>query len=371
MSRAPALVLRARGAVTPVGLTAEASCAALRAGISNKGEIGNFSVTGEGFDNQPVVGGRVPLEWLGGEPEPELWPGHERFEVDEPPLLESLIESGGKRLARLIGPALDDLRRDAGEPETWPAGTIAVLGVDADEEPDPVIAAVAEHAGLPRESVRVVRGGRAAGLAALTAASRELAAGTAPAALVGAVDSLIRPEVLRKLDRAGILPNADHGGVIPGEAAAFVLLEPAEASPATGAACRLRAIALADEPTADTDDPNRAEGLTRALREILTQAGAVQIPPLAICDLNGNRYRAVEWAMAWPRVLRFQDADLVFWHPADCLGDTGAASGIVNLVWGMESLRKGYARHREVLVWGASDGPLRAAALIDRQNGEG
>jgi 3-oxoacyl-[acyl-carrier-protein] synthase-1 len=92
--------------------------------------------------------------------------------------------------------------------------------------------------------------------------------------------------------------------------------------------------------------------------------------PLFICDLNGDRYRALEWGLVYGRALgdlrwRYDLATCgQLWHPADCVGDTGAASGILNCIWGVEALRKGYALVDHILVWGASESRLRAAAIL-------
>ena len=36
----------------------------------------------------------------------------------------------------------------------------------------------------------------------------------------------------------------------------------------------------------------------------------------------------------------------------------------MNLAWAVTAMRKGYGRSRESLVWGGSDGVLRAAAVL-------
>jgi 3-oxoacyl-[acyl-carrier-protein] synthase-1 len=87
-------------------------------------------------------------------------------------------------------------------------------------------------------------------------------------------------------------------------------------------------------------------------------------PPLTVCDLNGDRYRAVEWAMASMRAFSDLHGDEPLWHPADCVGDPGAAAGALSVVWATAALVKGYAPLPQVLVWGASDGALRGAALL-------
>ena len=62
------------------------------------------------------------------------------------------------------------------------------------------------------------------------------------------------------------------------------------------------------------------------------------------------------------------DVDEV-WHPADCIGDCGAASGTLDAVWAIEAMRKGSANSDRALVWGASDGRLRAAVILERPAG--
>jgi 3-oxoacyl-[acyl-carrier-protein] synthase-1 len=367
MSRLPEICLTALGEVTPVGLGAAASCAALRAGLSNKQEIGNFAVDGEEFDQQPAVGGRVPLEWLEGKPEPETWPGHERWERPVPPPLESIIETGGERLARLIPPALADLLAHPGWPDQWPTKTGLYLGLDDQEDAEAIAEMV--RAGLPGKcvTVKVKLKGRAAGLAALNSAVEDLAMGKVQAAIVGAIDSQIRPDSLERLDMAGQLMSASNNhGIIPGEAAGFVLLETGGAARARGAEALAMVMGLGQalEPTTGTENPNQARGLTESVRAAVQQARLQDGPPLVVCDLNGDRYRAIEWGLTDPRVLRHLGGNVEVWHPADCLGDCGAASGLVDLIWGVEAMKKGYARNDRLLVWGASDNGFRAAAVV-------
>jgi len=371
MRKLPEINLTALGAVTPVGLTAAASCAALRAGISNLQEIGNFAVDGQEFDQEPAVGGRVPLEWLDGKPEPELWPGHERWEIPEPPPLESIIEPGTERLKRLIAPALADLLQSPGWPREPAARLGLYLGLDDNEDAEAVAALVQE--GLPVDclTVKATTRGRAAGLAAVAAAVADLAAGNIAAAVVGGIDSLIRPDSLEQLERAGILRSAvNNHGIIPGEAAGFILLETGPDSRGRALA-RVLGAATAVEPTAGSDDPSQARGLTEAVRGAVRQAALRDGPPLVVCDLNGDRYRAIEWALADPRTLRHLGGKVRLWHPADCLGDCGAASGLVDLVWGTVAMDKGYAGNDRVLVWGGSENELRGAAVIGGHGKEG
>jgi 3-oxoacyl-[acyl-carrier-protein] synthase-1 len=189
-------------------------------------------------------------------------------------------------------------------------------------------------------------------------------------ALVGGVDSLIRPSVHAALAKAGMLKHVDENpqGILPGEGAAFLVLE-AKPRPERILA-RLAGTGIGDEPTFRTQKPNQGEGLTAAVRMARAGAARLSARPLSICDLNGDRYRALEWGFAQMRALadlHWQDGGpgtAETWHPADCLGDSGAGSCAICAVWAVEAIRAGYSLTREILLWGASDGPLRAAALV-------
>jgi 3-oxoacyl-[acyl-carrier-protein] synthase-1 len=213
--------------------------------------------------------------------------------------------------------------------------------------------------------------GRAAALEALHTAASDLESGRVTRTIVGGVDSLLRRNSIEQLGAEGaLLTEKASSGHPVGEAAAFVVLErtggPRPALAAVGQT------AIANEPTARTEQPCEAVALSRVLRELRRSEPANAALPRLICDLNGDRYRATEWLLASTRALAGWEpasggarrADLL--HAADRIGDVGAASGAVALVWAVSALAKGYARADRVLVFGASDGPLRAGAIVRR-----
>ena len=366
MSAARDIVITGVGATTPVGLSAPASCAALRAGIARLGEIETHYVDGELFDLAPVVGGRVPTEWFSGGPVEWKWPGHERFEASPPPPPEKLVADGPERLVEIALPAIREAVESAGlSPRSGEIGLF--VGIDAGEDPEPLERALRPVVTPACRVFETHAAGRAAGLLALEDASRAIAEDRIDTAIVGGVDSWIRAPVLRRLDAAGILRSASNPqGLIPGEAAGFVVLDRNDKARNRGAEALARCLsaATAEEPTAGTDDPNQGVGLTTALREAASAAGGFEVPPLVVCDLNGDRYRASEWSLAAIRTLGTLHGVLPLWHPADCIGDPGAASGIVNIVWAVAAFAKGYASADRALIWGASEGPARGAAVL-------
>lgn len=362
-----AIVITSRGAVTPVGLSATATCAALRAGIARLQEIqGAFASTAFN-DEKPACGGRVPLEWFEGEPVAEEWPGHERFGAALPPPRHHLVAPGVERVIGLAMPALQEALAEATgqRPPQGPVGLY--LGVDELEDGAAVLAACCRQMTGAVELSLLFAEGRAAGLIALAQAIEDLRQGTVAAALVGGVDSLIRTPVLARLLEQGLLQSPAHPqGIVPGEAAAFLFLETAANAAKRGLAPRAEILAATqgEEPTVGSEEPNQAVGLTRVLRQTIQAAGGLDAPPLVVCDLNGDRYRTMEWAFASLRTIGGLHGEAELWHPADCLGDCGAASGPLNLIWAAEAFAKGYGPAARALIWGASDNNRRAAAML-------
>jgi len=186
-------------------------------------------------------------------------------------------------------------------------------------------------------------------------------------ALVGGVDSQIRPEVLERLDRAGALKSAKRPeGINPGEGAAFLVVTRSEGGRPGPYPClgNVLGTARCEEPTGGTDEPCRAEGLSLAIKAARKMAPPLSTRPLVLCDLNGDRYRGLEWTMALVRTLGDLPGDADVWHPADCVGDAGAGLSALNLVWAVTAMQKGYAGADRALIWGTSAGKDRAAVLL-------
>ena len=340
------IVATGLGAVSPAGLYVQATCAALRAGVARMGEVETHFVDGELLGKVPVIGGRVPTERFEEGYASDEWPGHDRFEIPPPPSREKLVVPGTERLVELAVPAAREALSDARPAHGWGEKIGLYLGTDEIDDPAPLVEVLKGILGDALEPVVVVPAGRAAALAAFSAALTDLREGKIHGALAGGVDSLIRGPVLVRLEAAGMLKSESvPQGVIPGEAAAFLYLETGESARKRGARvlARLLSAGAGVEPTAGTNDPNRGTGLTRVLQRVCEDAGGLNAPPLVVCDLNGDRYRALEWAMASVRSVGRLHGDMEILHPADCIGDCGAASGALNAVWAIVSLLKGYA----------------------------
>jgi 3-oxoacyl-[acyl-carrier-protein] synthase I len=171
--------------------------------------------------------------------------------------------------------------------------------------------------------------GYTGGFRALHRALHVLATTDAPCCLVAGVDSMLHASSLLWLNRSARLKTETQtDGVVPGEAAACVLVDRNEGP------LRILGIGAATEPsTRDNDTPLRGEGMTLAGQRALHNAGlSMTDMDLRIADIAGESYAAREHTLAVTRLLRSRKEIFPLWLPAETLGDTGAASGLVQLV---------------------------------------
>ena len=168
------------------------------------------------------------------------------------------------------------------------------------------------------------------------------------------------------LDQAGRLKTPQRArGLIPGEAAVALVVAAGRAgprAPVRSMECPILGIGHSIEARRVVDEtPCLGDGLTAALRmamgRIEWDAGAMGP---TYCDLNGEDYRSNEWLLA---ACRTAVPDSLH-HPADCIGDVGAASFLLLLGLAAADRRREGAEH--ALVWASSDFGARGAVCIGR-----
>lgn len=151
------------------------------------------------------------------------------------------------------------------------------------------------------------------------------------------MDTLVDSEITRTLYAHGRLLSGGNGvGLQPGEAAAFVTLEPIGPRPALG---RPGAGALGHEPDhLYSGRPALGKGLAATAKQLPSREAAW---PLSDC--NGEMHRSTEWGYAaiQNEVLRSSLDHATY--PATSVGDTGAASPAVGLVLALRAFAQGYA----------------------------
>jgi len=186
--------------------------------------------------------------------------------------------------------------------------------------------------------------------------------------IVGGIDSLLMQSSLKWFDQVGRLKSDSdgcHQGLIAGEAVGFIIIEDAAQARKENrpVLARITGLGLSVEPdTRATNSPSRNSGLTNACHAAMTGVKDNDIRAL-FSDLNGEKLRSKEWGMADMRCFKERHEDRKMWHPANCYGDIGAASGtlLANIV------TQGFVRNwlqTPVLIFCSDDhGPCGALVL--------
>ena len=185
--------------------------------------------------------------------------------------------------------------------------------------------------------------------------------------IVGGVDTLLNANSLKGLSQSGLLKE-DWDGFIPGEAAAFL-----HVSTRSGTGCWDRpAVAIAGVGTAieladgTAENPLIGKGVYAAFQAAMTAAGMPESRvDLCINDINGARAAFEDEAYGQIRFFRTprEQGHLEVWHPASFLGETGAAVGALELIWGSAALELGFAPGPGILA-STSEAQIRAAAYL-------
>jgi 3-oxoacyl-[acyl-carrier-protein] synthase-1 len=347
------------GLVTPVDPDAAASVLALNAGLPGLAELDEFPP--QAYWDADAVG----VEAVGGSAR-EVAGGH----------------LGTERLVRLAAPALTQALEQAGlSPAGAPLPLWQTLPSSArpgrDDRLETLFPGRLERrCGIPPRRLNcklILDKGHASGIALLTQAAQALKTGAAAQALIGSVDSLVEPPTLLWLEERGRLKaSARIDGLMPGEAAGYLVLEKPEQASRRGKQpmALVSNWALTEEPaTIWSKRPCTGQGLAEAIGKTIAPLGprAAEIG-LVVCDLNGERYRAVEWSYADIKTLAPLGQEPRLWHPADCIGDTGCASGLVSLVCAILALQLALAGTKRALVWSSADEGARGSVLVTAAN---
>jgi 3-oxoacyl-[acyl-carrier-protein] synthase-1 len=336
---------------TPLGLSAESSAAAARAGIQRLREH-DFLIDTRG--NPVTMGFDSVLA-------PEL--------------------SGVERIAALARAALEELSRKLGAAlgGRWNQRLPLLLGLP---EPRPgwtpanAAWVCSELSGMKSPGAgclvrRPLLLGHAAALVGIRDTLKEISRQTSPLVVVGGADSYVSAETLEHLEkrRQLMVPGA-RNGFVPGEGAAFLALASAEVvrSMRLTSLGIVRAAHVAQERHLIlTDAVHTGEGLAEAVRGCLASANVANAPVDGLyCDINGERYRSEELGFVALRLpTAFRDPSTYIALTSNW-GDMGAASGALSLMMAVQAGVRHYARGPLSMVCTSSEGGTRAAALFER-----
>lgn len=341
------------GAITPVGLDAVTTAAAVRAGISGFQEH-PYMINQEG---EPYVLAMVPSI------EPDIV-GVERYiELITPSIIEALTP------LQHLSPEQHEINVILGLPEQRPG----IQDDLAERVTGSVRSINTEHYKI--NDVRTAYKGHSAGLMALESASRLLSDGECEFCLAGGVDSYIDSDTLDWIeDNEQLHIPSNAWGFIPGEAAAFCLLCTAKTASQYKLPTKVKLLA-----TATAREENRIKTKTVCIGKGLTSAvsGVLQELPEGVkinqtyCDQNGEAYRADEFGFMLARLSEHFVDPSEYMAPADCWGDVGAASGplFINLL--SVAAEKEYSNGQVSLLWTSSEGGERSAAILTTMDEQG
>lgn len=330
--------VRHTGLVCPVGLVAATACAAIRCNINRIEEL-NF----EDQRGEPYYASAMP----------DLQPGL----------------SGRERVLALLTRSLDEAIAPVGYGQ--PVAVFLVL---------PTIFADADLSRLIRNLVvnfqspvdldvsQVLLGGPVTAFEALARAQATLASGRVAACVVATSDSFVSPRRLLELEQTGRLRRPDDpDGVIPGEAAACVLID------------RFSERALAslappgfgnESATLWNDLPHRGDGLVEASTEALAASGyALADMDTRISDGAGESFDFREQALVVSRLLDRRKQSFPLLLPCAVLGEIGVAGPLCGVVKAIATYQRGYAAGPRTLVFARDHQGPRAAVVVEAPQG--
>jgi 3-oxoacyl-[acyl-carrier-protein] synthase I len=211
--------------------------------------------------------------------------------------------------------------------------------------------------------------GRVAILESLRAAEQLLYDQKMPYVLVAGVDTfLVAGTINAYLEQGRLLAGDNSNGFIPGEAGgALLIAKPRANTPEL--ICWGGGDGL-EEATFTSDKPLRADGLVAAYRTALSNAARTfEDVHYRIADVSGEQSGFKEAVLAIGRTVRKVKPEFEIWHPADCIGETGAAIGPCVLAVALTAARKNYAPGPGVLCHFGTDDGARAALVLGYQEG--
>jgi 3-oxoacyl-[acyl-carrier-protein] synthase I len=345
------LYIASMGAITSIGCDMRMTQASISAGISA------YSVSEyETSEGKAISMATVPEEFF-AEFEAEIDEGS-RYNSMYDRMIKMAITAGAEALADLpatqkiplilaMSDPLPDLLPITPELLVYNMAYAASLNIDPD-------------------AVRCVHNGRASGIQALELAKRCLLEQGHEFAMLGGSESYMNFSVLEKYAQQNrLLTEESLGGFVPGEAAAFTVLttNPRHALCVNEHLIKIRVNAYQQEAGhLFSDEPYRGEGLARLFSSLLNQIDHSSVDGI-FSSMNGERYWAKEYGVAFARNHTYFKESARIEHPAEYYGDVGAATGslLLNLA-ASELLHGGQAA--SILVYASSDGPWRAGALL-------
>jgi 3-oxoacyl-[acyl-carrier-protein] synthase-1 len=214
--------------------------------------------------------------------------------------------------------------------------------------------------------------GRAGGVQAMAWASDLLRSGRKAFVLAGGIECYRDPYILGMLDaEERVKSESAMDGFVPAEAAGFLLLATRQAADLAGlaAVASLSRVALGfEEGHLYSREAYRGNGLAATLQKLFAEAGAPAPIGEVFSSMNGENHWAKEWGVSYLRNRDHFTEDVRMQHPADCLGDSGAAAGPVLAGLAALGQLKRFRRSPALVYCSSDSGDRAAVAVIAERN---
>jgi 3-oxoacyl-[acyl-carrier-protein] synthase-1 len=356
------------GMITSVGRSYPDSCASIRAGIVRPHAVDDYLLVEEDTQGQTPLIGHAIQGVSEGFFAAGLWVRLTRL------ALEELLKSANAPTADDVGfwnkTALLSVTPDPNHPR-----------FDCDEDlgkdfaKNHLLKIVVSQLALPVSEVNMfsVQAGYAGLFRAISSARAPLESGRFERVIVLSVDSLLDDVTLAWLDVNDRLKSpARASGLAPGEAAVVLMLEREETC-LRRSVKPLAAVAgvgfHASEKSETADSAKRGKALSQSIRQALSSAGVpAPFAGDAVTDLNGEVWKALEYAGARMHLKDILSDDLQFEIPCASVGDVGSAMAGVNLAFATWSFARNTARSHYSLVTAVCDSGDTGAVCLSRVN---
>ena len=206
-------------------------------------------------------------------------------------------------------------------------------------------------------------------IAALNDAIPLLQKGILDRCIIGGIDSFVEQDTLEVLSECKILKTTENAaGFIPGEAAAFIMLQTYEKAMQGNAKIE----GIVELPSIKREEEHRfsekvsagmalSESILGTLDGLTDRRAKVA---LIIGNLNGDPWRASEWGNALARVsAKYEIANWGSWFPALSFGETGAATGSIAVCFGIRGFVRNYIKGDILIALSNEDGNKGAVYL--------
>jgi 3-oxoacyl-[acyl-carrier-protein] synthase-1 len=188
--------------------------------------------------------------------------------------------------------------------------------------------------------------------------------------LIAGLDSLLDPAILAHYggdlygDGCRLLSDNCSNGFIPGEAATAVLLSAPQKHHANVV---IAGVGQGEEIAVIGDEEQilKGQGLAQAINNAAKDSGIpIHKTAFRVASISGEEYFFRETSLALYRTLKQKVADHRLWHPADSIGEVGAAIGGAMVVMVYYAFIEHYAPGKIALCHISNDNQQRGAFIM-------